>query len=117
MNIRRRFFMRRLTEAYRGKNDLFCGQTIRSTYFEREYLSGMATDKLPLDRYLRPGYALKLATLIGQAAAAGSIVGRSFVGARPALYDGDEVDREYVTGLHSEVLVGDHSGAFNQYTP
>ena len=47
MNLCRRFFMRRLTEAYRGKNDLFCGQQIRSTYFEREYLSGIATDKLP----------------------------------------------------------------------
>jgi hypothetical protein len=115
MNLCRRFFMRRLTETYRGKNDLFCGQQIRSTYFEREYLSGIATDKLPLDRYARPGYALKLATLIGQAAAAGIIVGRSFDSARPAFDDGDEIVREGEDGLPAEVLVGDHSGAFTEY--
>jgi hypothetical protein len=115
MNLCLRFFMRRLTEAYRGKNDLFCGQTIRSTYFERDYVSGIATDKLPLDRYARPGYALKLARVLGQAAAAGIIVGRSFDSARPAFDDGDEIVREGEDGLPSEVLVADHSGAFTEY--
>lgn len=115
MNLCSRFIMRRLTETYRGKNDLFCGQSIRSTYFEREYLPGIATDKLPLDRYARPGYALKLAKLIGQAAAASIIVGRSFDSARPAFDDGDEIVRERDDGSPSEVLVGDHSGAFTEY--
>jgi len=115
MNLCRRFIMRRVTEIYRGKNDLFRGKPIRTTYFEREYLSGIASDKLPLDRYARPGYALKLATLIGQAAAAGMTVGRSLDGARPAFDDGDEVLREGDDGLPSEVLVGDHSGAFTEY--
>ena len=115
MNLCRRFIMRRLTETYRGKNDLLCGQSIRSTYFEREYLPGIATDKLPLDRYARPGYALKLAQLIGQAAAAGIIVGRSFDSARPAFDDGDEIVVEQEDGLPAEVLVGDHSGAFTEY--
>jgi hypothetical protein len=115
MNLCRRFIMRRLSETYRGKNDLLCGQQIRSTYFEREYLSGIATDKLPQDRYTRPGYASRLAQLIGQAAAAGIIVGRSFDSARPAFDDGDEIVREQDDGLPSEVLVGDHSGAFTEY--
>lgn len=115
MNLCRRFFMRRLTEVYRGKNDLFRGQMIRSTYFEREYLSGIATDKLPLDRYARSGYALQLARLLGQAAAASILVGRSFDEARPAFDDGDEIVREAADGLPWEVLVGDHSGAFTEY--
>jgi hypothetical protein len=115
MNLCRRFFMRRLTETYRGKNDLFVGQQIRSTYFEREYLSGIATDKIPLDRYNRPGYALRLATLIGEAAAAGIIVGRSFDSARPAFDDGDEILQEDAEGMPMQVLVGDHSGAFTEY--
>ena len=115
MNLCRRFFMRRLTEAYRGKNDLFRGQQIRSTYFERDYLEGIATDKLPVDRYTRPGYALKLARLIGEAAAASVIVGRSFDEARPAFDDGDEIVCEDDDGLPSDVLVGDHSGAFTEY--
>ncbi|HZR17935.1 MAG TPA: hypothetical protein VFE51_11470 [Verrucomicrobiae bacterium] len=115
MNLCRRFIMRRLTETYRGKNDVFCGNQIHSTYFEREYLPGIATDKLPVERYTRKGYGLKLATLMGQAAAAGIIVGRSFDSARPAFDDGDEIVREGEDGLPSEVLVGDHSGAFTEY--
>lgn len=115
MNLCRRVFMQRLTEIYRGQNERHRGQSIRSTYFEREYLPGMATDKLPLDRYRRPGYALKLAQLLGRAAAASLIVGRSFDGTRPAFDDGDEVVREGEDGLPSEVLVGDHSGAFTEY--
>lgn len=115
MNLCRRFFMRRLTEVYRGKNDLFRGQQIRSTYFEREYLSGIATDKLPQDRYARGGYSLKLASLIGKAAASSIIVGRSFDEARPAFDDGDEIVFESEQGLPAEVLVGDHSGAFTEY--
>lgn len=115
MNLCSRFVMRRLTETYRGKNSQFCEQPIRTTYFEREYLAGIATDKLPRDRYSRAGYAVKLAALIGQAAAAGIIVGRSFDSARAAFDDGDEVVREDEHGLPSEVLVGDHSGAFTEY--
>ncbi len=115
MNLCRRVFMRRLSEIYRGKNEAYRGQAVRSTYFEREYLPGMATDKLPLERYRRPGYALKLAQLLGRAAASSMLVGRSFDGVRAAFDDGDEVVREGEDGLPSEVLVGDHSGAFTEY--
>ncbi len=56
--------MRRLTETYREERFVLRPIDPRRTYFEREYLPGIATDKLPLDRYARPGYALKLAELI-----------------------------------------------------
>lgn len=115
MNMCRRLFMRQLSETYQGDNATHRGQAIRTTYFEREYLPGIATDKLPLDRYSRPGYAAKLASLLGRAAAASLIVGRSFHSARCAFDDGDEVAREDDDGLPSEILVGDHSGAFTEY--
>jgi hypothetical protein len=115
MNLCRRVLMRRLNETYQGSNEQYRGHTIRSTYFEREYLPGMATDKLPLDRYLRPGYAQKLATLLGRAAASSLIVGRTFDGKRPAFDDGDEVVREGEDGLPVDILLGDHSGAFTEY--
>jgi len=115
MNLCRRVFMRRLNEVYQGANALFRGQPIRTTYFEREYLSGIATDKLPRDRYSQAGYAEKLARLLGGAAAASLIVGRSFDGTRAAFDDGDEVVREGGDGLPVEILVGDHSGAFTEY--
>jgi hypothetical protein len=115
MNLCRRVIMRRLNELYQGKNQAYRGQVIRTTYFEREYLPGIATDKLPADRFARPGYACKLAALMGRTAAAGLIVGRSLNGTRPTFDDGDEVVREANDGLPSEILLGDHSGAFTEY--
>ncbi len=115
MNLCRRVIMRRLNELYTGTNASYRGRMIRTTYFEREYLSGMATDKLPLDRYSRPGYAVRFARLLGQAAAPSLIVGRSFDLTRPAFDDGDEVVREDEDGLPSDILLGDHSGAFTEY--
>ena len=115
MNMCHRVLMRRLNEVYQGTNEEFRGRHIHTTYFEREYLPGMATDKLPSDRYTRPGYAVRLASLLGTAAATSLIVGRSLDRIRPAFDDGDEVVREGEDGLPSEILIGDHSGAFMDY--
>ncbi len=115
MNLCRRVLMRRLNEVYMGTHPAHRGRTIRTIYFEREYLPGMATDKVPLEHYLRPGYAEKFATLLGRAAVASLIVGRTFDGKAPAFDDGDEVLREGEDGLPVEILVGDHSGSFTEY--
>jgi hypothetical protein len=115
MNLCRRAVMRRLNEVYQGRNPDHHGQLIRTTYFEREYLPGFATDKLPPERYTRPGYAVRLAALLGRAAVASLIVGRSLEGTRPAFDDGDEVVRENEAGLPSEILIADQSGAFTEY--
>jgi hypothetical protein len=115
MKLTRRVVMRRLSEVYQGKNECYRGQVIRTTYFEREYLTGVATDKVPLETYSRPGYAKKLAALLGQAAATSLIVGRALEeGTRPVFDDGDEVVRDE-NGLPAEILIGDHSGAFGDY--
>ncbi len=116
MNLTRRVVMHRLGEIYTGRNERYRGLLIRTTYFEREYLHGIATDKIPVERYRRPGYASRLAKLLGQAAAASVIVGRALEeGKRPVFDDGDELVREDGDGLPTEILVGDHSGAFGEY--
>lgn len=116
MNLTRRVIVRRLSELYTGSNQRYRNQPIRTTYFEREYLSGIATDKLRVERYAVPGYALKLATLLGRAAALSLIVGRSMAeGTRPVFDDGDEVIREGDDGLPTELMVCDHTGAFGDY--
>jgi hypothetical protein len=116
MNMTRRVAMRRLSETYNGPNARFRGELIRTIYFEREYLPGIATDKLPLEKYTRPGYPPKLATLLGRAAASSMIVGRALEsGKRPLFDDGDEVVQEGEDGLPAEIMVGDHSGAFGEY--
>ena len=71
---------------------------------------------MPLEKYARPGYGPKLASLLGRAAASSIIVGRALEsGKRPVFDDGDEVVREGEDGLPAEILVGDHSGAFGEY--
>lgn len=117
MNLSRRVVMRRLTEVYRGANPRYAGELIRTTYFEREFLSGTATDKLPPEKYAQPGYALQLASLLGTAAAASLIVGRSLEeGTKPVFDDGDELVCEGPDGLPKSILVADHSGAFGEYS-
>ena len=116
MNLTRRVIVRRLSEIYAGANQTYRRQPIRTTYFEREYLAGIASDKLPIERYDKPGYATKLAALLGRAAAVSLIVGRSMAeGTRPVFDDGDEVIRDGDDGLPSELLVCDHTGAFGDY--
>lgn len=116
MNLVRRILVRRLTETYRGTNSRFQGATIRTAYFERDYLPGIATDKLPAERYTRSGYALAFARLLGQAAVAGMLVGRSLeLGTHPVFDDGDEVVQEGPGGLPVQILVSDHTGAFGEY--
>jgi len=117
MNLTRRVAIRHLSETYTGANAPFRGSAIRTVYFEREYMPGAATDKLPLEKYARPGYGPKLASLLGRAAASNIIVGRALEsGKRPLFDDGDEVVREGEDGFPVEILVGDHSGAFGEYT-
>lgn len=116
MNLTGRVVMRRLREPYTGENVQFAKQPIYTTYFEREFLEGIATDKLPVDRYTRPGYAICLATLLGRAAVASIIVGRSLEeGKKPVFDDGDEVIVEDASGLPACLYVGDHSGAFGEW--
>ncbi len=118
MKLTRRVIMRRLSEVYQGINPRYRGHTIRTTYFEREYLTGIATDKLPAEAYSRPGYAVKLAALLGESAATSLIVGRAIetaTGKVPVFDDGDEVLRDGEDGVPCELLIGDHSGAFGEY--
>ena len=116
MNLSRRVVIRRLNQIYQGANSRYRGQLIRTTYFERDYVPGIATDKLPLERFSRPGYASRLARLLGQAAASSLIVGRQIEGGRTVFDDGDEVVIEGPDGLPIEILVTDHTGAFAEFT-
>jgi len=116
MNLTRRLVLRRLGEIYKGSQARYRGRPIHSSYFEREYLPGVATDKLPADNYRRAGYASRFAALLGQAAASNLLVGRAIEqGKRPVFDDGDEVVIESENGLPLEILYGDHSGAFGEY--
>ena len=117
MHLPQGLSLRRTRERYTGINREVNGQLVPVIYLERDYLNGLATDKLPLSKYLKPGYADRLAWLLGRAAAANLIAGRAQEGTRHVLFDdGDEVIMENpVSGLPDRLVVSDPSGAFSDY--
>lgn len=116
MSVNRRVSMHRLTEKYRGSNPIFFNQTIRTTYFEREFLNGTASDKIKPEKYDIPGYAERLAEVLGKAAGTSLIIGRALEGgSQPVFDDGDELIVEGQGGLPESLFVADHSGSFGEY--
>ena len=116
MNLVPRVSMQRVSEIYTGLNPAARGQLIWAPYFERDYIHGIATDKIPSSRYANEAYALRLAQLLGKAAAVNLVVGRAYEkGDRVVFDDGDEVVIERPDGLPQELVVTDHSGAFDDY--
>jgi len=95
-------------------NENYKGQSIRSTYFERDYIYGIATDKISSPKYQNKEYSLKLAGLLGKAAALNCIIGRGDNG--DVLFDdGDEVVIEDSSGMPIEIMLADLTGSFHNY--
>jgi hypothetical protein len=63
------------TEKYTGDNE-YSGTTIRAYYYVRQYVPGLASDKVPPERFHNPAFAVKFAELMGEAAAIDLVVGR-----------------------------------------
>ena len=84
-------------------------------YFERDFIRGMATDKIPPQRLADAAFAARLARLLGQAAAPNMIVGRCDSQGRVVFDDGDEVVVENDGGLPVEIIVADQMGTFADY--
>jgi hypothetical protein len=116
MNLAARITTRKISERYHGTRQEYAGQMIWSTYFEREYIVGIATDKVPRSRFLNPTYSMKFAELLGRAAAPNLIVGRMNLQTRVLFDDGDEVLVEDDTGMPQDIVVSEHTGTFVDYT-
>jgi hypothetical protein len=106
---------KKLTEEYRGHQGRFHGTIIWTTYFQRDYIGGTATDKIPAYRFQDPAFALAFARLLGQAAAPNLLVGRSDQGGNVLFDDGDEVVLEDEGGIPREIVVADLTGTFADY--
>lgn len=115
MNLVARVTTRKFNERYDGANRNVAGQFVWATYFERDYIPGFATDKIPLSRYAHPVYCDRLADLMGAAAAPNLIVGRMSPTFHVIFDMGDEVIQEDADGLPVELIVPDHVGAFTNY--
>ena len=115
MNLPRRLGYGHFTEKYRGGNQ-YNGVAVRTGYFIRSYVPGVASDKIPSAKFRNPAFALRFAELMGEAAAVDMIVGRRSSQTREMLFDGNyEVLRMGDDGLPAEVRVTDHAGSFTDY--
>jgi len=115
MNMPSRFTAKRLAEEYWGSRRECHGTMIWSVYFQRDYIRGTASDKIPACRLEDPAYALPLARLLGRAAAPNMIVGRCDLDGLVLFDDGDEVVIEGPDGIPAEIVVADQTGTFVDY--
>jgi len=106
----------RVEEVYRGANQQFRDTRIWTTCFERDFIAGVATDKIPEASFRHAAFALGFARLLGEAAAANMVVGRTTQGGHMVFDDGDEVLMLDAQGLPERIVVADHAGTFNEYT-
>lgn len=105
----------RVREVYQGHQESYRGTQLLTPYFERDYIRGMATDKIPANRFKDEKFALRFASLLGRAAAANMIVGRCTPTGDVLFDDGDEVLVEDEDQMPAELVVADYTGAFADY--
>ena len=115
MNLSQRVMARKVGERYTGSQHRHHGRWIWSAYFEREYVAGLATDKIPTARLADPSFAEGLARLLGRAAAPNMVVGRSDLQGNAIFDDGDELLIERRDGIPIDIIVADPTGTFNDY--
>lgn len=121
MNLPARVFTRKLNERYTGRQKHLEGITIWSPYFQRDYISGLASDKMPLTRLRDGAYSVAFAHLLGRAAAPNIIVGRCNDDGSVLFDDGDEVVIEEPSRDGNgvcrpvDIIVADHTGTFSNY--
>lgn len=85
-------------------------------YFERDYISGRATDKIPEAFYASEAFCTAFCRLLGQAAAPNIIVGRARVEGGGTLFDdGDEVITFDKFQLPESLILSEPTGAFFNY--
>lgn len=106
---------RTVPEIYFWNNEAQSTSRIWTTYYERDFIEGLATDKIPGARLKDEAYALCVAQLLGHAAAPNLVVGRTTTSGTVIFDSGDEMLLLDEKGLPQRIVVADHAGTFNDY--
>lgn len=115
MNLPARVTARKVGERYNGTNRRYEGLRIYSAYFERDYIPGLATDKVSPGRFADRAFSLGFARTLGRAAAPNIIVGRCGLDGTIIFDDGDELVIEGPDGVPVDIIVADPTGTFGDY--
>jgi hypothetical protein len=112
MNLDGQVVVGKIGERYQGNSQLARGRRVWTPYFERDYVRGIASDKIPRTRFETPEYTHRFAELLGRAAASNLIVGRGDLQNEVFFDDGDEVIIEDAKGMPVDLVVTHHTGSF-----
>ena len=116
MNLPKRLGYGHFTERYNGVNEKYNGYAVKTAYFVRSYVPGIASDKVPPSRFHNPAFAQAFAYLMGEAAALDLIIGRRNSVTKVCEFDQNyEVLQMGVEGLPEEIRITDHAGSFTYY--
>jgi hypothetical protein len=115
MNLPCHVTARKVWEHYHSDTTGPKGINIGSPYIERDYIRGIATDKIARHCLENDKYAFRLARLLGEAAAVNIIVGRCDQHGKVLFDDGDEVILENGSSLPDELIVADPTGTFHSF--
>jgi hypothetical protein len=88
-------------------------------FFDRRYVAGLVSDKIPLRCYAKEGFVIRLARLLGVAAAASMVLGRASYRRGDLFFDdGDEVIQLNAEKLPERLVISETTGSFtNSTTP
>jgi hypothetical protein len=115
MNLVARLWTRKIQERYQGSQRSLVGTIIWTPYAQRDYIPGVASDKISPAKLQEPQLVRSLARLLGHAAASNLIVGRATPERRVIFDDGDEIIVEDAAGKVTDVVIADPTGAFANF--
>jgi hypothetical protein len=115
MSLPPQIIPRRFAGTYDGMAHRYHDARIWTTYFERDYVRGVATDKILASRYRDNDFALRFARLLGAAAALDLVVGRLGQEGKTIFDRGDEILVLDDVGMPAGIVVADHAGTFRDY--
>jgi hypothetical protein len=115
MKVASRLTARKICEKYLGHGVGPKGILIWSPYIERDYVPGIATDKVPPHRFEDGAFSLEFTRLLGEAAALNLVVGRCDERGNVLFDDGDELLIEDDRGVPLEIIVADLTGTFRDF--
>lgn len=85
-------------------------------FFDRQYVQGIVSDKIPIGLYAQPRFMVKLGGLLGIAAAASLVLGRACPRSGHVFFDdGDEMIILDDEGLPERLIIADITGSFTDW--
>jgi hypothetical protein len=90
---------------------------IPAFFFERQYVSGVVTDKIPTSCYKNPNFIQRLSGLLGGAATFTLVLGRASPRTGKIFYDdGDEVIQFNSRSIPTRLIIIETTGSFTDWT-